>query len=251
MRKVLAGGLVVFLVVAVLLVGFLARRKPDAPWFAAISNSNGYDALVQAAGKITGPLSEDKAEVAAFVKENGPMFEKVGSALKLPFEVPARMYSLTNSLLKDLSGFKSIAQALRLRGKEAEQRGAECEAATNYTSIVELGQRVEHGPVIALLTGIAIEKIGLDALEEIAPGLTPAQRKELADRLESLDRERLAFSEVALREEYYARQVAGNPLKMIVIRFYIRSGMIKAEQKQQKLSADFQRVVKTLRSNGD
>jgi hypothetical protein len=60
----------------------------------------------------------------------------------------------------------------------------------------------------------------------------------------------LAFSEVLVREEHYARQVAGNPLKMLVARFYIRSNLIKAEEKREKLSSDFQRVAKKkLRSD--
>jgi hypothetical protein len=249
MKRVFAVGLLVLLVASVVLVALLAARKPVAPWFSVVSKGNGYDALVQAASLMNGRMSDDKAEAAAFVKANERMFELVDSALQLPFEVPSMMYSVTNSLLNDLSSFKTIALALRTRGKEAEQRGANGEAATNYASIIQLGQRVEHGPVIALLVGIAIEKIGLDALEKVAIGLTPAQRKEVADKIEALDRERLPFAEVILREEHYAHQVAGNPLKLLVARFYVRSGLMKTEQKQQKLSSDFQRVAKELRSN--
>jgi hypothetical protein len=249
MKRVFAVGILVLLLAGVVLVACLAAPKPVAPWFSVVSNGNGYEVLTQARGLMTGRISEDKAEAAAFVKANEQMFKLVGSALKLPFEVPSRMYSLTNSLLNDLSGFKAIALALRTRGQEAEQRGANGEAATNYTTIIQLGQQVEHGPMIALLLGIALEKIGLDALEKLAIGLTPEQRKEVAGKIESFDRERLAFSEVLRREEHYARQVAGNPLKLLLARFYIRSPLIKAEQRQQNLSSDFQRAAKDLRSH--
>lgn len=247
MRRAFTVGILLLLVLAAFLT-VLSGRKPQAAWFSAVSSTNGYDALVLAAGQMQGRLSEDKTERAAFVKANERMFELVSGALNLPFEVPSRMYSLTNSLLADLAGFKPLALALRARGNEAEQRGAHPEAITNYTSIVQLGQRAEHGPIIALLLGIAIEKIGLDALEKAAIGLTPAQRNEVADKIESLDRERLAFSEVLLREEHYARQVAGNPLKLLVARFYIRPTLIKAKQKPENLSADFQRAAKELRA---
>jgi hypothetical protein len=247
-RRVFAVTLLLLLVVAIVLVGFLAARKPAA-WFSVVADGNGYDALVQAAGQMKGRLSEDEAKGAEFVKANERMFELVSAALKLPFEVPASMYSLTNSLLSDLASFKAIGVAIRASGKEAEERGANAEAVTNYTSIIQLGQRVEHGPIIALLVGIALEKIGLDALEKVAVTLTPAQRKELADRIELFDRERLAFSEVAVREEHYARQVAGNPLKMLVARFYIRSVLIKAEQRRDNLSSDLRRVSQKLRSD--
>jgi hypothetical protein len=249
MKRTFAIGLVVLLVLGVLLTVFLAGRKPVAPWFSAVSSGNGYDALVQAAGQMNGQPSDETAEGSAFVKANERVFELVNAAIELPFEVPLTMYSVTNSLLTDLSSFKAIARALRARGKDAEERGANGEARTNYTSIIQLGQRIEHGPIIALLVGIAIEKIGLDALEKAAVGLTPAQRKEVADQIESFDRERLAFSEVALREEHFARQVTGNPIKLLVARFYIRPGLIKAEQKREKLSADFQHVAKELRSS--
>jgi len=250
MRRIFAVGLLILLVFAVVLVGFLAGRRSVAPWFSAVSNGNGYDALVQAAGQMNGRLSEDKAEAAAFVKANERMFGMVSSALKLPFEVPLTMYSPTNSLLNDLSSFKGIALALRARGREAEQRGGNGEAAASYTRIIQLGQRVEHGPLIALLVGIAIERIGLDALKIVVPGLTAAQRKDVVDQIESFDRERMAFSEVVLREKYYARQNTINPVKLIVARFLVRPALEKAEQKHQQLSSDFQRVAKELRSNG-
>ncbi len=250
MKKIFAGGLVL-LVVAMVIVGLLSRQRPVAPWFSAVSNGNAYDALVLAAGQMIGRLSDDKAEATQFVKANERMFEAISAALKLPFEVPAAMYSVTNSLMSDLSSFKPLALALRARGSEAEQRGANLEAVTNYATIIQLGQRVEHGPVIAMLVGIALEKIGLDALEKLAVGLAPKIRNEVAARIESFDRERLPFSEVALREQHYATQVAGNPLKLLVARFYIRSALVKAEQKHQVLSDDFQRAAKKLRSTGD
>jgi hypothetical protein len=170
-KKVFAVAVLLLLGIAIVLVGFLAARKPAA-WFSVVADFNGNDVLVQAAGQMQGRLSEDKAEAAEFVKANNRMFELVSAGLKLPFEVPSSMYSLTNSLLSDLAGFKAIGVALRARGKEAEERGANGEAVTNYTSIIQLGQRVEHGPLIALLVGIALEKIGLDALEKVAMELS-------------------------------------------------------------------------------
>lgn len=250
MKRIFAIGLLVLLA-GVVVVGILAGRKPVAPWFSAVSNGNGYDVLVQAAGQMTGGLSEEKSEAAAFVKANERMFDTVSAALKLPCEVPLAMYSASNSILNDLSSFKGIALALRTRGKEAEQRGANSEAVTNYASIIQLGQRVEHGPLIALLVGVAIERIGLEAVKSVAPALTPEQRTKLAEQNESLDRERLAFSEVLRRENFYARQNTINPLKLIVARYYSRPALEKAELKQQQLSAEFQRVVKDLRSVGD
>ncbi len=248
MKRVFALGLLVLLVGTVVVMGFLARRKPVAPWFSAVSSGNGYDTLVRARSQMIGGVSEDPAEAAAFLNANEQMFVTLDAALKLPFEIPSRMYSLTNSLLADLGSFKAVALALRARGWEAERRAANAEAMTNYSSIIQLGQLIEHGPVIALLVGIAIEKIGLNAIEKSAARLPPAERKEIANKIAALDRERLPFSEVLLREEHYAHQVAGNPLKLLVARFFIRSSLIKAEQKEQKISADFQRAATELGS---
>ena len=85
----------------------MARRKPVAPWFSAVSNGNGYDALVQAAGLMKRRISEEKGDEAAFVKENEGMFERVDSALKLPFEVPSIKYSVASSMMADFSSFKT------------------------------------------------------------------------------------------------------------------------------------------------
>jgi hypothetical protein len=239
------------LLAALVVVALLAGRRPAAPWFSAVSQGNGYDLLLRAAGQINGGVPEGKTEIAAFVKENEGMFETVRSALKVPFEVPAMNYAVASSLPADMSSFKTIALALRARGREAEERGAKGEAMTNYVGVIQLGQRVEHGPIIAMLVGVAIEKIGLDALEKLALDFQAAQRKEIADKIQSLDRERLAFAEVLRREEYFARQVAGNPLKLLVARFYMKSALVKAEQKHDKISSDFQRVAKELRSGED
>jgi hypothetical protein len=232
--------------VAILLALVLQGSKPSAPWFDDVATGNGYDALVQAAAQMKGRPVDGKGDAAAFVKANERMFELVESALKLPFEIPLSMYSETSSPLADLSAFKTVALALRAKGKEAEERGASGDAGTAYADTIRLGQRVEHGPLIALLVGIAIEKIGLDAVEKLAPQLGPAKRKDLARQLESLEKQRLAFSEVELRERYFARRITGNPLRLIVGRWKVRPALEKATQKQQRLSADFQRVTKEL-----
>jgi len=248
MRRVLVLGLLLLLlgfVVALLL--FTGGEKSLPPWFASVSNGNGYDTLVQAAAEMKGRPADEKAEPAAFVKLNDRMFELVRSALKVPFEVPLSMYSATNSMLPDFASFKSIALALRVKGRAAEERGMGTDAAAAYLDVIQLGQRVEHGPLIALLVGTAIERIGLDSVEKVARTLTDAQRKDLADRIDSLDRERLPFSEVVLRERYFARHNTGNPVKLFIGRFQVRPALKKAEQKQQQLSSDFQRVTKELR----
>jgi hypothetical protein len=247
MRRIFVFGLLILLVLAGAVL-FIEGRKPAAPWFAAVSNGNAYDGLVQAATQMNGVPPDDNTEAATFVKANERMFERVHSALKLPFEVPLRMYSATNSTLPDLANFKMIARALRAKGAEAELRRATAEAAATYTEIIQLGQRVEHGPLIALLVGVAIEKIGLTAVEKVAPALTPAERKELADQIESLDRERLPFSEVIQRERFFARQITQNPIRLVIAAIESRPAMKKAAQKPEHLSADFQRVAKELAS---
>lgn len=250
MRRDLRIGIILLLVIAavVSLVSVLLIRAPkSAPWFVAVSSTNGYEALVQAAGQMKGSPPGEKEDPSAFVKANEPVFKQMGSALTLPFELPLSTYSPTNPPLKELASFKTVALALRAKGKEAEKRRADAEAAAVYMEIIRLGQHVEHGTVIALLSGIAIEKIGLDAVEKVAPRLTAAQRKDLADQLDSFDKQRLPFSEVTLREHYFARRITGNPIKLLIFRYLSGPAMQKAEQKEQRISSDFQRLAKILR----
>src|SRR5262245_26476709 len=250
MKRFLGAG--VLLLLAFAIVVLVSRgRESSAPWFAAVSTGNGYDALVHAAAQMNGKPPTEQARAAAFVKSNEQMFQLLAPALKMPFEVPSAMYSATNSVLTDLSSFKSIALALRAKGKEAHQRGAVGDAAAAYLDIIQLGQRIEHGPLIALLVGIAIEKIGIDALEEVTFQLTPAQRKDVAVQIESFDKHRLAFSQVDLRERYYARQITMNPVKLLVARVQARPAIKKAVQRQQQLSSDFKRVANELRLQSD
>ncbi|HEV8542268.1 MAG TPA: hypothetical protein VGR78_07750 [Verrucomicrobiae bacterium] len=243
MKPVYRFGVLLLVGVAVAVLLALLVKAPDAsaPWF---TNGNGYDALVQAAAQMNGRPDDD---AAAFVRANGRLFELVESALKLPSEMPLRMYSETNSPLPDLAAFKTLALALRRKGKVAQERGASAEAVTAYMNIIQLGQRVEHGPLIALLVGIAIEKVGLGGAEQLTPRLSPAEREDLAHQIESFDRERLAFSEVALRERYFTRRITRNPFKILMARWRLRGAMQKAEQKQQQLSSDFHRVAQELR----
>jgi hypothetical protein len=249
MRRIFVVGLLVLLVLAGAVL-FIEGRKPVAPGFFTVSTTNGYDVLVQAAAQMNGAPPNNDAEAAGFVKANQRMFDLVHSALKAPFEVPLRMYSYsaTNSPLPDLASFKTISRALAAKGKEAEQRGASGEAAATYIEIIELGQRVEHGPLIALLVGVAIERFGLALIEKEAAALTPAQRKDFAHQIESLDRERLPFSEVTRRERFFARQATVNPIRLVVAAIQSRPAMKKAAQKPENLSADFRRVAKELAS---
>jgi hypothetical protein len=243
MKRVYRFGVLLLVGLAVAFLVVLLVKAPDAsaPWF---THGNGYDALVQAAAHMNGRPDDD---AATFVRTNGRLFELVESALKLPSEMPLRMYSETNSPLPDLGAFKTLALALRRKGKDAQERGATGEAAAAYMNIIQLGQRVEHGPLIALLVGIAIEKVGLGDAEKLAPRLSPAEREDLGRQIESFNRERLAFSEVALRERYFTRRITRNPFKILMARWLVRGAMQKAEQKQQQLSSDFHRVAKELR----
>jgi hypothetical protein len=248
MRRIVRYGLLFLLllalVVSILFALFASNTKP-APWFSAVASGNAYDSLAQAASEMNGKPSDQNGGATNFVQANSRMFERVESALKLPFEIPLRMYSISNSPLRDLSAFKTLAHALRLKGMDAAQRGMNADAATNYINIIRLGQHVEHGPLIALLVGIAIEKMGLDALEQLAVKLTPEQRKNLAGQIESLDKQRLPFPEIITREYYFARQVTGNPIKLLIARFMSRAAIAKAEKKQERLSSDFHRAAKS------
>ena len=247
--------LVAFTIAAVLaaVAAFVALSlfaTPSVPaWFSAVSAGNGYDALLQAGEKIKGKPPEGKADVEAFVNENEGVIAEIRTGLKLPFEVPLASYSATNNLVGDYGRFKTIARTLQAGGKAAENREAFREAAGIYTEVIQLGQRAEHGPIIALLTGVVIERIGLEALEKIAPRLSQAERKQFAEQLESLNKERLPLSEIARRERFYMNRMGGNPIKLLVARIHLRKSMKTRMQREQQLSSDFTRVAENLRND--
>lgn len=246
----LAVGLFILCLGAALFVIFGGMRAPSAPWFSAVTNTNGYDGLLRAAAIMVGNPPVQQTNAGLFVNANTRLFESVQSALELPFEAPLDTYSQTNPPLADLATFKTIALALRAKGWEAERRRADREALASYISIIRLGQNVEHGPLVALLVGMSIEKSGLEAIEKVTARLTPTEREELAEKIQSLDRQRLPFSEVMLRERYFAHRITRNPLRLVLGWFQSRTAFDKAEQKVRRLSSDFRQLSRSL-SNGE
>jgi hypothetical protein len=162
---------------ALAVIGFALWAKPSVPgWFSAVSKNNGYDPLLQAASKVKGKAPDETSDVTAFVTENEAAIQEIRLALTLPFEVPLAGYSPTNDLVRDFGKFKAVGLTLRAKGRFAEDQKAFAKAAEIYVEVIQLGQRLEHGPLVALVTGVLIEHLGLEAIEKIYAQLPSVER---------------------------------------------------------------------------
>ena len=176
-----------------------------------------------------------KNDPALFVQTNRAALDAARRGLLLRAEAPAEAYVATSLLLgRDLPRLKQLGHAFRHEGLHYETQGNYAAAAQSHLDTVRLGQKVEAGPVICMLVGMAIESIGLTALEKIEPHLKEGDRTKLASDLEKLRAERFPFGEVLRRERYFMRQNARNPAQYLVAIFKSRGPQAGYRQKYDR-----------------
>jgi hypothetical protein len=121
--------------------------------------------------------------------------------------------------MKTHPAVKALAQAIVAKGRDAEGRGQYAEAAEDYVTVVQLGVNYEHGPLIYLLVGAAIEGIGMRGLKPVISKLSNKDIEAVARRVQSINRERISMNEVLRREEYFAANNATNLVELVKARF--------------------------------
>jgi hypothetical protein len=227
---------VTVVILAIGALGFLiwtANRGITSPMFRH-PEANAYEALIFAQNQL-GSISPDptSAEIAESVTNNAKALKLMRAALEKPFEAPEAVYDprASNAMLNNVGRFKALALAAKREGMVAEQNGDYAGAARSYMDIIRLGQSIQAGPLIFMLVGVSIERIGVEALTQLEPKLTGDTRSQTAATLKQLNETRLPFEEVEMRERYFRRRASPTPIHYLVFTRHVRAAMESGKQK--------------------
>jgi hypothetical protein len=232
----------------VLLLGtvFIWHTQVTVP-FTEGMQTNGYDTFVYAASLLVSDGSTVSADqYGSFVITNREAFAAVRQGSKLKVEVPGDAYVQKNLALDKLSSFKGLAQAMKVEGQYAELQQRYGDAANTYLDIIRFGQKLEAGPIIHFLMGLAVEKIGLRGLEHLEPNLQGAERAHVSAELRTLTGSRLAFKEVLDRERYFMRRNSATPVHYFMGLYLTKAAVSKARAKHEKHGEDMARVASSF-----
>lgn len=237
----LLGILGAIILTAVFAAWMLERLSPP-PAFATLPNPNGYDLFLKAGELIQGEVPDDTNQLSRFVSEQN-------EALRL-FEKGMTTDSEANLLsapgLPKFGNLKRMAQVLSAKARLAKIEGHPEQAAEQALQIIRYGQKIEHGPLICLLVGLAVERIGLDLVEETAPDLSSSRKEEAAQEILALNETRITLENVWQRELHYMRSQTSNFLRIIIGRFQIRSAFAIAGQKEDQLAKSFEAAAQQM-----
>ena len=247
-KSVLIIGVIVALVLAGLVMWSASRNA--APAFLAGLSQNGYDDFVKAGNSLSILPTANKVPKDS-VHTNPRMLEIFRAGLKKKFEAPAetyRMETMASRVMPNMALLKQLAQAVKAEGENLEDQGRFGEAAWIYVELIEYGQKVQAGPVIFCLVGLALEDMGLKALQGIETKLKDLERAQVVSRLEQLAAERISFEDVIKRERYFGRRNSLTPFHYLIALRMSRPAMDNARAKHDrevKAERDFIAKLKT------
>jgi hypothetical protein len=243
--------IITVVILAIAALGFLiwsANRGITSPMFRH-PEANAYEALIFAA-KQMGNISADPspAEFTQSVTNNATALKLMRAALEKPFEAPEAVYDpqANNANLNNVGTFKALALAAKREGTLAEQNGDYASAARSYVDIIRLGQTIQAGPLIFMLVGVSIERIGVEALTELEPNITGDTRSQTAAALKQLNETRLPFAEVEMRERYFSRRASPTPIHYLIFSRHLRAAMNKGNEKHTQAYQSLDAIASKL-----
>ncbi len=224
------------LILGIAALGFLiwtANKGINTPLFLD-AKSNAYDALILAKNNL-GEIRPDptSAQLAQIVTNNAEALRLMRAALEKPFEAPEGAYHVqsVNPVLDNIGRFKELALLLKCEGLLAEQNGNFAAAARSYIEIIRLGQKIQAGPLIFMLIGVSIERIGVEALTQLEPNLAGDPRSQTSATLKQLNETRLPFEEVEMRERFFRRRGSPTPIHYLIFTRHVRAAIERGKQK--------------------
>jgi hypothetical protein len=110
--------------------------------------------------------------------------------------------------LSELAGLKSLAQAFFVEGRFAEKQRRFGDAAGSYLDVIRLGNKSARGGTLNdALVGLAIENMGVAALQNIIGQLDAKTCREAAATLEMFDAQRQTWNEAMQQESAWSRRI--------------------------------------------
>jgi hypothetical protein len=194
-----------------------------------------YESLLRASARLgDNSPNPNTNRLASYVESNAEALKTLRAALTQRFEAPAAAYD-QRTLDRVLSEFpvKALALTLRTEGRAAELNGKIVDAARSYVDIIHLGTKVASGPVIFSMIGLGIERLGIEALQELEPRLPSPARNEIAAKLRTINDDRINFTVVEERERHFRQQNSPSPLHFMFFSRQLRQGVESARHKHE------------------
>lgn len=235
---ILIASLILVLLVVVGIFIWVSGREGKPEFLSGAAPA--YESLLRAT-KLLPSSTPSASEPASEGGIDATALENVRRALMERFEAPEAAYHSANmnGVLSEVGTFKQIALALKNEGARYEAENKLEEAARVYVDIVRLGIKVESGPLIFAMIGQGIERIGMEALDALEPGLPSPARHEVAAALRRANSHRIPFNAIEERERYFRRNNSPTPFHMI---FFSRRLRATVEQAKAKYETTWQAV---------
>lgn len=230
---ILVAGLVVFVGGGLIL---WSRGKAATPEFLT-TPAPAYETLVRASRALGDNRADPGTnELAEYVEANAAALKTVREALAQKFEAPITAYDVATmgNIMPAFGSFKTLALALRNEGAYWEAQTNYAQAAETYVDVIRLGIKVETGTLIFALVGIAIERIGVEALDQIDAEIKAPVRQQIAAKLREINSQRIPFAGIQERERLIMRRNAPTPIHVLIFSRFNRAGNSKAEAKYEQ-----------------
>ena len=223
-------------------------RNPARPDFLKVEGPNGYELLLEAAGKLQVDPREVTNNFGAFVEAHEGMFADLAEGLKHPAEAPERAYEPGSMIYKELIPLRKLGNALVVKANLAREESRWGDAAEVYLEGIRLGQKLEHGPLIYLMLGSAIELMNVEKLSKIVPRLNAEELGRFAGEVSKMNEERVLFGEVCRRERYFVQLNAKNLFEHLRYRFLgkLKEVFEGAEERYLNTAAQMEILAATM-----
>jgi len=232
----------------VAMVAWSATKKGPPPFLAGLKQ-NAYDDFIKAGNSLIGTF-EDADDPKAFIRTNQPAFNAFRAGLPRRFEAPVETYDLQTFsalVMPKLALLKRLGQTIKAEGKLAEDSKNYTDAARIYLELIDFGQKIQAGPVIFLLVGLAVEDMGLKSLQSMENRLKEPDRAQIAQRLAKLAADRISFEEVMRRERYFGRRNSPTPFHYLISLRMTRAAIDKARSKYNTVVKSEKQLVEQLK----
>jgi hypothetical protein len=237
-----------FMVALGFLISEAIRPLPPLP---PLPNPNGYEKFMKAGQMTHGQAglydSMSQVELRMLVASNAEALTLARAGFTNECRVPVQFSQFygTNHI-RDLIGFRNLAQTLAAEGRLAELENRPNDAAKSYLDAVHLGNEVARGGVlIDAMIGVAIEGLGTSCLQKIPGELDAKSCRETAAALESFDTNRQSWVEVMRQGDLWRSNVHPG-LRNYIVMLFMHNTLSNNKQKAEQTFKERQQQMRQL-----